>query len=83
MNPELREINDIIKSHVNTYNRRFKNYEIECNWKLMFDNGVSINVISNKVMYSIAVLNLNFEKYLTGRINRYEKQGLDSLIYQK
>ena len=30
MNPELREINDITKSHVNTYNRGFRFYEIEC-----------------------------------------------------
>ena len=47
MSPELREINDIIKSHVNTFNRRLSFYEIECNCKLVFDNFVCSNVKSD------------------------------------
>ena len=76
MNPELKEINDIIKSHVNTYNRSFRFYEIECNCKLIFDNDVSSNVKSNNTMYNTEIPNLNFEKCLKGRIIQYKKKGL-------
>ena len=64
MNPELREKNDIIKSHVNTYNRRFRFYEIECNCKLIFDNDVSSHVKSINTMYNTEIPGLNFEKCL-------------------
>ena len=75
MNPELREINDIIKSHVNTFDRRFRFYGIECNCKLIFDNDVSSNVKSNNTMYNTEIPSLNFEKYLKGRIIQYKKNG--------
>ena len=77
MNPELREINDIIKSHVNTYNRRFRFYEIECNCKLIFDNDVSSNVKSNITMYKAKIPSLNYEKNLKGRIFQCKKKGLN------
>ena len=47
---ELCQINDIIKNNVYIYNRRFEIYEIVCNWKLVFDNDISIDVKS-KVLY--------------------------------
>ena len=77
MNPELREINDIIKSHVNTYNRRFRFYEIECNCQIFFENDVSSNVNSNNTLYNTEKSSLNFEKCLEGRRNQYEKKGLN------
>ena len=33
MNPKLCEINDILKNHVNNYNRRLVFYKIVCKWK--------------------------------------------------
>ena len=77
MKPELSEKNDIIKSHVNTYNRRFRFHEIECNCKLIVVNDVSNNVKSNNTMYNTEIPSLNFEKCLKGRIIQYKKEGLN------
>ena len=75
MNHELCQINDIIKNHVTTYNRRFEYYTIFCSWNLLFDNDISIDVKS-RVMYTFRVLHQNFEKNLKNKINRCEKEGL-------
>ena len=80
MNPELREINDIIKSHVNTYNRRIRFHEIECNCKLVFDNDVSSKVKSKNTMFNTETPSLNFEKCLKGRIIQYKKKKLEMNI---
>ena len=77
MNPELREINDIIKSNVITYIRRFRFQESECNCKLIFHNDVSSNVISNNTTYNTEITSLNFEKCLKGRAFQYKKKGLN------
>ena len=76
MNPELRQLNDLIKNNVNNYNRRFKYYEIVCKWKLVFDNDISIDV-KFKVMYRISVLSHNLEKCLKNKNNHYKRQGLE------
>ena len=44
MKPELCGINSIVKNSVNNYNRRFQYYEMQCKWKLVFDNEISIDV---------------------------------------
>ena len=62
MNPELCQINEKIKN-VNNFIRRFGYYEIVCQWKLVFDNDISIDVKS-KVMYRISVLKYKLEKFL-------------------
>ena len=54
MNPELCQINNIIKNNVNNYNRKFIFYEIVCNWKLVFYNDISIDVKS-KVLYRFSI----------------------------
>ena len=76
MNPDLYEINSIIKNNVNNYNRRFEYNQIVCKWKLVFDNDMSIDVKS-KVMYRISVLSHNLEKYLKNKIIHYKRQGLE------
>ena len=76
MNPELKEINDIIKDYVNDYNRKFEYYTVVCNWNFMFDNGVSLDVKSKKP-YRFRVLHKNLEKYLKIKINHYKKDGLE------
>ena len=50
MNPELCQINDITIYKLNNYNGRFDYYENVCKMKLVFDNGLSIDVKS-KVRY--------------------------------
>ena len=40
MQPELCEINSIIKNNVNISDRRFQNYEMQCKWQLVFDNDI-------------------------------------------
>ena len=76
MKPELRQINDIIINNVNNYNTRFEYYKIVCEWKLVFDNDIYIDVKS-KVMSRIPVLCHNLEKYSKNKINLYEKQGVE------
>ena len=76
MNPELKQINDIIKDYVNDYNRKFEYYTVLCNWNLMFDNGVSVDVNSKK-LYRFCELHKNFEKYLKNKIIHYKKDGLE------
>ena len=39
-NPKLCQINDIVKEHVDDYNRKFEHYTVVCNWYLVFDNNV-------------------------------------------
>ena len=77
MNPELKKINDIMKSHVNTYINRFRFYENELNCNLIFDNDVSSNVKSNNTMSNKEIPSLNFEKCLKGRIIQCKKKGLN------
>ena len=74
MNPELCQINNILMDNVNHYNR-FKDYEIVCKWKLVFDNDISIDV-KFKVLYRFSILSYNLEKYLKNKINHYKRQGL-------
>ena len=76
MNPELCEINNILKNNVNNYDRRFVLYKIVCKWKLWFDNDNSIDVES-KVLYRVSVFRINLDKKLKNEINYYRKQGLD------
>ena len=76
MKPEFCEINSIININVNNYNRRFEYYEMQCKWKLVFDNDISIDVISKR-MYRRSVLGHNFEKYLKNKINHYKRQGVE------
>ena len=76
INPELCQINNIMISDVNNYNRRFEYYEIVYKWKLVFDNDISIDVIS-KVMNRISVLSHNLEKYLKNKISQYKRQRID------
>ena len=54
INPELGQINDILKNNVNNHNRRFNYYEIVCKGKLVFDNDIFFDVKS-KVMYRISM----------------------------
>ena len=60
---ELCEINSIIKKNVNNYNRRFRYSEMQCKWKLVFENDIFIGVKSKR-MYRISVLSHNLEEYL-------------------
>ena len=46
---ELSQINNIVKDYVNDYNRKFDYYTVVCNWNLIFDNGVSVDVKSKKL----------------------------------
>ena len=75
MNPEHCQINALIKN-VNNYNRRFKNYEIVCKWKLVFDFDNSIDV-KCQVLYRISVLSHNLQKYVRIKIIQYKRQGLE------
>ena len=61
-NLELCQINDIVKNHVTSYIRGFEYYTFVCNWNLLFDNDVSIDVKS-MVMYRFRVLHQNLEKF--------------------
>ena len=76
MNRELCQINDIIKAHVTTYNRRFEYYTVVCKWKLVFDNDISIDVKS-KVIYRFRALHQNRDKYPKNKIVRYKKEELE------
>ena len=76
MKPELGEINDITKSHVKTYNRRFRFYEVECKCKSIFVNDISSNIKSNNIMYKTEIPSVSFEKCLKGRIIQFKKKGL-------
>ena len=76
MNPELCQINDILKAHVTTYNRRFENYTVVCKWKLVFDYDISVNVKS-KLIYRFRAFHQNREKNLKNKINRYKLEGLE------
>ena len=75
-NPELCQINDIVKNYVDDYSRKFVYYTVVSNWNLMFDNGVTMVVKSMK-MYTFYVLHQNLEKYLKNKINQYKKEGLE------
>ena len=72
MKPELFEINSIIKNNVNNFSRRFRYYEVQFRWKIVFDNNISID-IKSKNTYQRS-LGHNFEKYLKNEINHYKKQ---------
>ena len=73
MNPELCEINNILIDYVSNYDERFVLYKIKCEWNLVFNNNISIDVKS-KVMYRISVLRHNLVKYLKNKINYYKRK---------
>ena len=64
----LCEINNIIKDNVSNYDKRFEVYKSVCNWRLLFDNNVSIDG-KPEVMYRISVLRRNVMKILKNKIN--------------
>ena len=74
INPELCEVNTILKNNVNVYDKRFEVFKIVCKWKLVFHNIFSIDV-NSKVMSRISVLRHNIVKY-SKKINFYRRQGL-------
>ena len=73
MNPELCQINDIIKAHVTTYSRKFEYYTVVCKWKLVFNNDISIDGKS-KVIYRFGALHQTREKHLKNKIISYKKE---------
>ena len=77
MKPELCEINEIIINNVNNYNRRFECHEMQCKWKLVFDNDISIDVKS-KVVCRISVLSYNLEKYLRMKLTNKKDKDYNS-----
>ena len=60
MNPKLFEINNIFRSNVNNYDKKFELYKIVCKWKLVFYNDISVDVKS-KVMKRISAFRSNLE----------------------
>ena len=70
----LCEINSIIKNNIISYERKIYYYELQCKWKLVFDNNILLDVKS-KSQYRRS-LSHSFEKYLKNIINHYEKRGL-------
>ena len=58
MNTELCDINNILITNDNNYDKRLEVYNFVCKWKLVFDNKFSIDVKS-KVMYRISKLRHN------------------------
>ena len=73
--PELCGINSITKNNVNNYNRRFEYYEMQCKWKLVFDNDFFIDVKSKKKFRWAE--SHNFERYLKNKVIHYKRRGLE------
>ena len=76
MNPELCEINNILKNIVKNYDKRFELYKNVCKWKLVFNKDNSIDVKS-KVMYTMSVFRNNLEKFIENKTDCYRIQGLE------
>ena len=71
-NPELIEVEQILRKHVNYYNKRFEVYGIICEWKLVFTD-TTIRVKS-KILYNKWIRE-GLIGYSARKIQYFRRQG--------
>ena len=80
-NPDFFKIEDILKKHIDDYQKKFEYFAIICEWKLVFDNN-NIFCEKTKEYYNIYPI-LNLKLFLLEKINYYEHDYKFSLISEK
>ena len=71
-NPELVKTEEMLKKHVENYNRRFEVFEIVCKWKLHFVD--TTNCDKSKKLYSNGT-NWGLIRYLKTKIEYFSRRG--------